>query len=159
MHIEVVGSGSHSQTSGAAGNTPQDNSQEVSAGKDLFVNLSVSRKDVYVGEPIVATVKLYTRVNLSGINEIKFPPFNGFLKSDIQTPPLTSLRQENVRGTMYGTGVVQQFLLYPQVTGEIESIPSRFPCLFSRKQVSRILFLAIFSVQSRQCPESPRASL
>ena len=51
-------------------------------GSDIFVNLSLNRKEVYLGEHIVATVKLFTRVNISGINEIKFPSFNGFLKSD-----------------------------------------------------------------------------
>ena len=50
---------------------------------DIFVNLSLNRKEVYLGEHIVATVKIYTKVNLSGINEIKYPSFNGFLKSDI----------------------------------------------------------------------------
>ena len=62
-----------------------------------------------MGEPIVATVKIYSRVNIAGINEIKYPSFNGFLRSDIETPPLTSLSQENINGTIYGTGIVQQF--------------------------------------------------
>jgi hypothetical protein len=133
MHIEVIGNGTGGQPQRAASNTTQDNSDAVYPGNDLFVNVSLSRKDVYVGEPIVATVKLYTRVNLSGINEIKYPPFNGFLKSDIPTPPLTSLRQENVRGTIYGTGVVQQFLLYPQLTGEIEIDPVQISVLVQQK--------------------------
>jgi BatD DUF11 like domain len=133
MHIEVVGNSAGAQSSRVGSNTAPENSDVAYAGNDLFVNLSVSRKDVYVGEPIVATVKLYTRVNLSGINEIKYPPFNGFLKSDIPTPPLTSLKQENVRGTIYGTGVVQQFLLYPQVTGEIVIDPVQISVLVQQK--------------------------
>lgn len=133
IHIEVVGNGSRPSAVQSGGNATQDNSENVYAGNDLFVNLSLNRREVYVGEPIVATVKLYTRVNLSGINEIKYPPFNGFMKSDIATPPLTSLRQENVRGTMYGTGVVQQFLLYPQVTGEITIDPVQISVLVQQK--------------------------
>ena len=117
LHIEVIGTGSQQQNVTSGGNAAADNQDVENAGNDIFVNLTLSRKDVYIGEYIAATVKLYTRVNLSGINEIKNPPFNNFLKSDITTPPLTSLKQENVRGTIYGTGVVQQFLLYPQVTG------------------------------------------
>ena len=104
-----------------------------SSGKDLFINLSVNRREVYLGEPIVATVKLYSRVNIAGINEIKYPDFNSFLKSDIDTPPLTSLRQENVNGTIYGSGVVQQFLLYPQVTGEINIDPVQISVLIQKK--------------------------
>ena len=133
MHIEVVGRASQRQTAPAGGN-PADNEPDAEySGADLFVSLSLNRKDVYLGEHIVATVKIFTRVNLSGINEIKYPPFNGFLKSDIATPPLTSLKQENVRGTIYGTGVVQQFLLYPQVTGEITIDPVQISVLIQQK--------------------------
>ncbi|MCJ7449612.1 MAG: BatD family protein [Bacteroidales bacterium] len=119
MRIEVINN-----------NTPRQN---VEAGSDIFLNFSLNRKEVYLGEHIVATVKIYTRVNLSGINEIKYPPFTGFLKVDLETPPLTSLKQENVNGTNYGTGIIQQFLLYPQVTGEITIDPVQISVLVQQK--------------------------
>ncbi len=133
LYIEVIGNSSQQQISSSAGSKGSDNLDAEPAGNDIFVNLSLNRKDVYLGEYIAASVKLYTRVNLSGINEIKFPAFNNFLRSDITTPPLTSLKQENVRGTIYGTGVVQQFLLYPQVTGEIEIDPVQISVLVQQK--------------------------
>jgi hypothetical protein len=133
LHIEVVGSTSQKQ-GGQQGNVEPENDQEVQpAGKDLFINLSVNRREIFLGEPVVATVKIYSRVNIAGINEIKYPPFNSFLKSDIETPPLTSLRQENVNGTIYGSGVIQQFLLYPQVTGEISIDPVQISILAQQK--------------------------
>ena len=124
------------------------------AGNDIFVNLSLNRKDVYLGEYIAASVKLYTRVNLSGINEIKYPPFNNFLKSDITTPPLTSLKQENVRGTIYGTGVVQQFLLYPQVTGEIEIDPVQISVLVQQKAGQQDPFFGDFFTTYQTVPRA-----
>jgi hypothetical protein len=133
LYIEVIGTTAQPQNAPAGGNPAAANSDVEPAGNDIFVNLSVNRKEVYLGEYISATVKLYTRVNLSGINEIKYPAFNNFLKSDIATPPLTSLKQENIRGTIYGTGVVQQFLLYPQVTGEIEIDPVQISVLVQQK--------------------------
>jgi hypothetical protein len=134
LHIEVIGATAqkpNSQTSG--GNTAQDNTEVEAVGNDLFINLAVDRKEIYIGEPIVATVKIYSRVNIAGINEIKYPSFNSFLRSDIETPPLTSLRQENINNTIYGTGVVQQFLLYPQVTGEIKIDPVQISVLIQKK--------------------------
>jgi hypothetical protein len=133
LNIEVIGTGTQQPNVTAGGNAPSASQDVENTGKDIFVNLSLSKKDVYIGEPIGATVKLYTRVNLSGINEIKNPPFNNFLKSDITVPPLTSLKQENVRGTIYGTGVVQQFLLYPQVPGEIDIDPVQISVLVQQK--------------------------
>lgn len=133
MHIEVLGGNSQKQSSGPSSSGESDNSDVISAGSDLLINLSVNRKEIFIGEPIVATVKIYSRVNIAGINEIKYPEFNSFLKSDIETPPLTSLRQENVNGTIYGSGVVQQFLLYPQVTGEITIDPVQISVLIQKK--------------------------
>src|SRR5674476_192759 len=133
LHIEVVGSTSQKQGAPQR-NINSENDQEVQpAGKDLFINLSVNRREIFLGEPIVASVKIYSRVNIAGINEINYPSFNSFLKSDIESPPLTSLRQENVNGTIYGSGVVQQFLLYPQVTGEINIDPVKISVLIQKK--------------------------
>jgi hypothetical protein len=133
LHIEVVGSASQKQNATSGGNNSLDEGETESNGNDLFINLTVSRKEIYLGEPIVARVKIYSRVNIAGINEINYPSFNSFLKSDIETPALTSLRQENVNGTIYGSGVVQQFLLYPQVTGEIVIDPVKISVLVQQK--------------------------
>jgi hypothetical protein len=135
IHIEVVGSTSAKQSTGSnqGKNAESESSDVESSGRDLFVNLSVNRKEIYIGEPIVATVKLYSRVNISGINEIKYPSFNNLLRSDIETPPLTSLHQENINGVIYGTGVVQQFLLYPQITGTITIDPVQLSVLIQKK--------------------------
>jgi len=133
LHIEVASNTAQKQTGTTGNNNTTDNTIVEYTGSEIFVTLSVNRKEVYQSEHIVATVKLYTRVNLSGINEIKFPSFNGFLKTDIETPPLTSLQQEEVNGTIYGTGVVQQFLLYPQVPGEIDIDPVQLTVLVQQK--------------------------
>jgi hypothetical protein len=133
MRIEVIGSTSKKQNVTSGSNNSGNDTEVESSGKDLFINLSVSRKEIFMGEPIVATVKIYSRLNISGINEIKYPSFNSFLRSDIETPPLTSLRQENVNGTIYGSGVIQQFLLYPQVTGEITIDPVQISVLAQQK--------------------------
>ncbi len=141
IHIEVVGNGSQQKT--ASSNLTDDQKIET-AGKDIFVNLILSRKEVYLGEPITATVKIYTRINIAGLNEIKFPQFNGFLKTDLNTPPLTSLNQENLNGTIYGTGVVQQFLLYPQKTGEIIIDPVQLTVLIQQKSAQSDPFFGDF---------------
>lgn len=133
IHIEVSGSGAQRQNSAQSSGNSGAESSVVTSNEELFVNLSLNRKEVYLGEHIVATVKLFTRVNIAGTNEIKFPSFEGFLKSDIETPPLTSLKQETINGTLYGTGVVQQFLLYPQITGDVTIDPVQISVLIQQK--------------------------
>ena len=133
IRIEVIGSNTPQQNAASGGNNQDGNDQVQASGDEIFLNLSLNRKEVYLGEHIVATVKIYSRVDISGINEIKFPTFDGFLKADLNTPPLTSLQRENVNGTIYGAGVVQQFLLYPQITGEINIEPVQISVLVQQK--------------------------
>lgn len=137
MTIEVVAgtasTSSNQKQGGAKTSSQTDNEGVETTSGDLFVNLTLDRKEVYMGEPIMATIKIFTRVDLSGINEIKYPSFNNFLRSDIETPPLTSLQQEDINGIVYGTGVIQRFLLYPQVSGDITIEPVRLSVLVQQK--------------------------
>lgn len=132
LRIEVVGGNTAQQNVQGAGKN-YSNEQEQENGDDVFVNLLLDKKEVFLGEHIVATVKIYSKVDISGINEIKFPGFEGYLKTDLNTPPLTSLKRENINGTIYGTGVVQQFLLYPQISGEINIDPVQISVLIQQK--------------------------
>lgn len=152
MRIEVSGGSAQSQKS-TGKNTGTENADVETSG-DIFVNLSVSRKDVYVGEPILATVKLFTKVDLSGINEIKYPSFNNFLKSDIETPPLTSLQQESINGIMYGTGVIQRFLLYPQVSGLVTIDPVQITVLAQQKSGQSDPFFGDFFASYQTVPKA-----
>lgn len=136
LYIEVVGSGAGSATGSGQRNSSQGQVSEEKiddAGGDIFVNINLSRKEVYVGEYVLASIKLYTKTDISGINDIKYPPFTGFLKTDIETPPLNSLRQENINGTTYGTGVLQEFLLFPQVSGELTIDPAQLTVLVRQR--------------------------
>lgn len=132
LRIEVVGGNTTRQNVQPAGSNSTNEKVEEN-NDDVFVNLILDKKEVFMGEHIVATVKIYSRVDISGINEIKFPGFEGFLKTDLSTPQLTSLKRESVNGKIYGTGVVQQFLLYPQIPGEINIDPVQISVLIQQK--------------------------
>ena len=153
MRIEVISNTSQRQNVQAGGDANAE-SDIKSDRSDIFLNLSLNRKEAYLGEHIVATVKIYTRVNLSGINEIKYPPFTGFLKVDLETPPITSLRQENVDGTIYGTGVIQQFLLYPQLTGEITIDPVQISVLVQQRAGQDDSFFGDFFATYQTIPKA-----
>lgn len=114
----------------AAGDVP-------SAGTDVSLRLLFSDREVYAGEPITVTLKLYTRINLSGLQELKYPDFKGFLREDIETPPLRNLETEVIDGVQYGTGVVQRMVLYPQISGEIRIDPVEMTVLVQERTGSR----------------------
>ncbi len=104
-----------------------------SAGTEVSMKILLNDREVYAGEPVTGTLKLYTRINLSGIQELKFPDFKGFLKEDIETPPLRSLENEVIDGVQYGTGVIQRFVLYPQVSGDLRIEPAEMTVLVQER--------------------------
>ena len=113
LRIEVVSGGA--ARSGSAAN----NQLNQQSSDDVFVRLELNKREAYVGEPVTATVKLYTKVTIAGINSVRYPQFDGFLKIDLDRLQRTDYTQENVGGTVYRTLIMNQFLLYPQRTGEI----------------------------------------
>lgn len=114
----------------AAGDSP-------SSGTDVSMKILLSDREVYAGEPVTGTLKLYTRINLSGIQELKYPDFKGFLKEDIETPPLRSLESEVIDGVQYGTGVIQRFVLYPQISGDLRIDPAEMTVLVQERSGAR----------------------
>jgi hypothetical protein len=114
----------------AAGDIPSQGSMSRSGFSSVTV-------EVYAGEPVTVTLKLYTRINLSGIQELRYPDFKGFLREDIETPPLRNLETEVIDGVQYGTGVVQRMVLYPQISGEIRIDPVEMTVLVQERTGSR----------------------
>jgi hypothetical protein len=106
------------------------------SGSEVSMRLLLNTHEVYVGQPVSATLKLYSRINLSGINELKYPDFKGFLREDIETPQLKNLEMEVIDGVQYGTGVLQRFLLYPQIPGDIRIEPVQITALVQQRSTS-----------------------
>ncbi len=144
VEIEVVDEGQNVTEQSGNETGIQQNDQQAAKASDLFVRLIPNRKDVYIGEHIVVSLKIYSRINLSGIQEVNYPDFQSFLKEDIETPPLRSLERENVNGAIYGTGILQRFLLYPQKTGTITIEPASLTVLLQQRSKSNDPFFGDF---------------
>ena len=119
------------QQQGVAGGNAQS-SQRSSTGevssKDVFLKLSFSKTKVVKGEPIIATLKLYTRVPIAGFEDIKFPVFNGFWSQEIETPQNINFVRENVDNQIYNSAVLRRYMLLPQQTGDIAVKPAEMIC-------------------------------
>jgi len=134
LYIEVIPDPSARQPGQGAGKEAlQEPSQNQPSGGDLYIRLIPNRTEVFAGEPVILTLKIYNRTDLSGIQEIKYPSFNGFIKEELETPPLKSLQRENVNGVIYGTGIIQQFLVFPQLTGDLKIDPVQVTALVQQR--------------------------
>lgn len=87
--------------------------------RNMLVRLEVDKKSAYVGEPVVATYKLYTRLK-SESNMIKNPSFNGFSVLDMQQPNDMSYHTEKFMGREYNVYTIRKVQLYPLLAGDLE---------------------------------------
>ncbi len=65
------------------------------------------------------TYKIYSRVDLIDIQQVKFPDFKGFFVQEIELPQNKQYALENYDGYNYNTIILKQYLLYPQTTGSV----------------------------------------
>lgn len=82
---------------------------------DLLVRVSFSKSSVYEQEPVVATIKVYTKYDISSFIPTTQPVFEGFLMEEL--PSDSEVSMEHYNGQNYHTVVLRRLLLYPQKAG------------------------------------------
>ena len=90
--------------------------------KNLFIKLDVSKTNCYVGEPIVASYKLYTRLR-SESTITDAPSFNGFSVSEMELNNNNSSGTEKYNGRDYNVYTLRKVQLYPLQAGTITLDP------------------------------------
>jgi hypothetical protein len=103
-------------------------SQDGVGQEDLFAKVEVDRHQVFKGEQIFATIRIYTRITLARFGEIKMPGFGGFWNQEIPTSEQVSLERTNFNGKIYNMGVIRRTILVPQKTGKIIIDPFEIEC-------------------------------
>lgn len=123
LTIEVVsGEAMPGQGGASAGGADKKADAEARSGKlapdDILLRVTVNRNNVYKGQPVRVAFKLYTRVQLSGIESVKYPAFNGFWAQELNVDGY-SWQRETLNGKVYDARVVKEVLLYPQQSGTL----------------------------------------
>ena len=128
-HASNSGSSSGGIQSNQGGQQQNTNDPQVS-GKDLFFRVIPSKKNVYVGEQVVLTYKLYTKVPVSSVSLSKMPSYAGFWTKDVSDNS-GSLKQssEYVNGIEYTTAEIQKIILVPQRSGKLALDPMTMECI------------------------------
>jgi hypothetical protein len=100
---------------------------------DLFVKVALDRRSVYKGDHLIATIKIYSKVNLNGFEDISLPNFEGFWSQDIALPQQISLQRETFNGEIYNVGTLKKTILFPQQTGIITIGQVKIDCIVQQR--------------------------
>ncbi|MCD6019360.1 MAG: hypothetical protein K0S53_2481 [Bacteroidetes bacterium] len=116
------------------------------SNEDLFVRTFLSKTKCFLGEQLILTQKVYSRVDLRGFQNVKFPPYNGFWSQQETSNQQISLKQENVNGVMYYVADYSKVFLFPQRSGQIAIEPVELDCIVRRptKRQPRNIFEQFF---------------
>ncbi len=97
------------------------NSTEIESD-DLFMVATLNKSNVYEQEAVLLTFKIYSAVNLTSLNG-KIPDLKEFQIQEVELPQNREWDMEHYKGRNYRCLTWQQYVLFPQKSGEIE-IPS-----------------------------------
>lgn len=101
-------------------NTAEQNDISAQLDKNIHLVLSVSKSELFVGEQMVASYKLYFNTDINGITDhVKNPSFNSFWTQDFELKE-NDVKQVNYKGQAYYMVELKKVLLTPQKAGELK---------------------------------------
>lgn len=84
---------------------------------EFYTTISVSKRRAFVGEPIIATYRLFMRWNNLSDTRDSYPDLDGFWTEAIESSD--DWKIEVINGMQYKTIVVKRDLLFPQRSGDL----------------------------------------
>ena len=136
LTIKVVKSSSNVQSGSSAtkGSQSASGSSTVSENgmlkkDDLYIKAFVSKRNPYLGEQVIVTYRIYTKVPVSDITVKKLSSFPGFWTKDLMDNN-NQLKQSRkiINGQEYVVADIRQMALFPQKTGKITIEPMELEC-------------------------------
>ena len=123
--------GGYGNYGGSQGGQQQNTNDPDVSGKDLFLRVVPSKRSAYVGEQVVLTYKLYTKVPVSSLSVEKMPSYAGFWTKDVSDNNGGTLRQssEYINGIEYTSAEIQKIVVVPQRSGKLSLEPMTIECI------------------------------
>jgi hypothetical protein len=113
--------------------------------ENVFLKMTTSQNEVYVGEHIVATLKLYYRLNFGNVQMTKSPKFDGFWSQEIPIVQNQKPKVENINGQQFYVLEVQKYNLYPQRIGSLQVSPAELNMIVQVQSQKRRDVWSLFS--------------
>lgn len=115
--------------SSAAAPSSDQSAAVASKGEDIFIRMIPSKRRVIVGEPFRFEIKLYTKLDISGLTSAKFPSFDNFSKKDDDIGEV-QFHREDVGGSIYYVATVASYTLTPLKAGTIPIEAAELGCTY-----------------------------
>lgn len=120
MEIKVV-KGSPKPAASAKG-SPTVSANDI--GDNVFILATADKERVYLGQQVIVTYRLYTRLPIASQMQVsKLPSYEGFWAEEMNLPGTISLSRVMYHGKEYSVGVLKKVALFPSQTGKLSVTP------------------------------------
>ena len=93
---------------------------------NLYIKVDVSKKNIVVGEQILVTYKLLTRLDLHNTELSALPALNGFWAKDLETS--SRFKRDVIDGVPYNVATIKKSVLTAQKSGKLIIDPMELKC-------------------------------
>jgi hypothetical protein len=100
--------------------------QKKALSDNLFIKVNVGKRNIVVGEQILVTYKLFTRVDLHNTELTSLPALNGFWAKDLEAS--SRFKRDVVDGIAYNVATIKKSVLTAQKSGELIIDPMELKC-------------------------------
>lgn len=121
--LSILISGQAPQAARPAQADPQQPEAVQITGRDLFIRATASNSNPFVGQQVVVTYRLYTRVTVAQYSIEKTPGFQGFWAEDITPQDQPRVTEEVIDGQRYNVAIIRQVVVFPQRSGQLTIEP------------------------------------
>jgi len=140
LKVKVISKGSTSRQTQQKSSSKQKNIknrqiQSPRNEKEVFLEATVDNTNPYMGEQIIVSYRLFTKVAISSMSINKLSSFGGFWSKNI-TDENQRLSQttEHINGEEYVVAEIRKIALYPQMTGDLVIEPMELECIAQIRQ-------------------------
>ena len=143
LEVEVT----NNSYNASGNNNLNDESQKSGQNKsnqNVFINAYLSKTNVFIGEPVSLTYKVFSKYPLSSFSDLVIPSFNGFYSEEIQMDKQYQTSNENVNGVSYFTFELKKYILIPQKSGKLEIPSIESTIQVKEKSVPKDIFEQLF---------------
>ncbi|MEZ4774289.1 MAG: BatD family protein [Bacteroidia bacterium] len=131
IQMEVSAAGSSGNPNTAGGNTEtqrKDQSLEAQLKDYIFLRAIVSDREVYMGEQLTVTYKLYERIRALNLIPEEPPKYEGFWVENVELKGAPA-QNEIIDGIQYQTRIIKKDILFPQRAGKLTIDPMTLSCV------------------------------
>jgi len=128
VRAQTQNRGSRAVQNGSSGNSTGSSSGSVKRN-DIYIKALVSNKNPFLGEQVIVTYRIYTKIPVSNLSVKKLSSFPGFWTKDLMDNN-KQLQQSTkvINGEQYVVADIRKLALYPQKNGKLTIDPMELEC-------------------------------